>query len=109
MRGFAGDAVFINARVDTFLFGNGDSADAIQRGRLYVEAGADCVFPLLAPLDAVPDLQEGIAAPLNMAAKASKQSVSELADLGVTRITFGPDMQREAMWSIGALAAEIRT
>lgn len=104
----AGDAVFINARVDTFLFGNGDPEDAIQRARLYVEAGADCVYPLLAPLDAVPDLKEGIAAPLNMAAKASKQSVAELANLGVTRITFGPDMQREAMWFIGELAAEIR-
>jgi 2-methylisocitrate lyase-like PEP mutase family enzyme len=108
VRAQAGDAVFINARVDTFLYGNGDTADAIARGRLYVEAGADCVYPVLAPLEAIRDLQKCIPGPLNMAAKASKRSVNELACLGVTRITFGPDMQREAMWSIGALAAEIR-
>lgn len=104
----AGDALFINARVDTFLFGNGDPMDAVERARLYVTAGADCVYPLLAPLDVFPALREGIEGPLNMAAKASKESVAELAQLGVTRITFGPELQRESMWAIGALAAHIR-
>jgi 2-methylisocitrate lyase-like PEP mutase family enzyme len=109
VRAESGDAVFINARVDTFLFGNGDPVDAIERARLYVEAGADCVYPLLAPLEVFLALREGIAGPLNMAAKASRESIAELADLGVTRITFGPEMQRESMWAIGALAAGIRT
>ena len=109
VRAESGDAVFINARVDTFLFGDGDPADAIERARLYVAAGADCVYPLLAPPEAFPVLREGIAGPLNMAAKASRESVAELAELGVTRITFGPEMQRESMWAIGALAAGIRT
>ena len=108
VRAHSGDAVFINARVDTFLFGNGDPVDAIERARLYVEAGADCVYPLLAPLEVFPALREGITAPLNMAAKASRRSVAELAELGVTRITFGPEMQRESMWAIGELAAGIR-
>lgn len=109
VRAQAGDAVFINARVDTFLYGNGDTADAIERAALYIDAGADCVFPILAPLEVLPDLRQRIEGPLNMAAKASKRAVAELAGLGVTRVTFGPDMQREAMWSLGALAAEIRT
>ena len=34
----AGDALFINARVDTFLFGNGDPMDAVGRARLGVAA-----------------------------------------------------------------------
>jgi 2-methylisocitrate lyase-like PEP mutase family enzyme len=108
VRAHSGDNVFINARVDTFLFGNGDPVDAIARARLYVDAGADCVYPILAPLDDLPALLDGIAGPLNMAATVSRQSVARLADLGVTRITFGPEMQRESMWAIGALAAEIR-
>ena len=49
VRAEAGDALFINARVDTFLFGTGDPADAVARARLYVAAGADCVYPLMAP------------------------------------------------------------
>jgi 2-methylisocitrate lyase-like PEP mutase family enzyme len=108
VRAQSGGDVFINARIDTFLFGNGDPVDAIERGRLYVEAGADCVYPILAPVEVLPALQEGIEGPLNMAAKVSRQSISQLVDLGVTRITFGPEMQRESMWAIGALAAEIR-
>jgi 2-methylisocitrate lyase-like PEP mutase family enzyme len=109
VRAQAGANVFINARVDTYLYGEGDTADAIERACLYIEAGADCVFPLSAPLEAVPALREAIASPINLAAKARKNSVTKLAHLGVTRITFGPEMQREAMWSIGALAAEIRS
>jgi 2-methylisocitrate lyase-like PEP mutase family enzyme len=104
----AGDALFINARVDTFVFGDGDPVDAIERARLYVAAGADCIYPLLAPLEVFSTLREGIDGPLNMAAKASKRSVAELAQAGVTRITFGPELQRESMWASGALAAQIR-
>jgi 2-methylisocitrate lyase-like PEP mutase family enzyme len=108
VREASGDALFINARVDTFLFGNGGPDDAIIRGRRYVAAGADCVYPLLAPPEVFPVLRDGIQGPLNMVAKASKDSVAELARLGVTRITFGPEMQRESMSAIGELAVRLR-
>jgi 2-methylisocitrate lyase-like PEP mutase family enzyme len=108
VKAVSGEALFINARVDTFLFGNGDPNDAVERARLYVAAGADCVYPLLAPLEVFAVLREGIDGPLNMAAKASKESVAELARQGVTRITFGPEMHRESTWALGALAAQIR-
>jgi 2-methylisocitrate lyase-like PEP mutase family enzyme len=42
-----------------------------------------------------------------MAAKASKDSVVELARLGVTRITFGPEMQRQSMSALGQLAVQL--
>jgi 2-methylisocitrate lyase-like PEP mutase family enzyme len=108
VKAVSGEALFINARVDTFLFGNGDPHDAVERARLYTAAGADCVYPLLAPLEVFAVLREGIDGPLNMAAKASKESVTELARQGVTRITFGPEMHRESTWALGALAAQIR-
>ena len=108
VRELSGDALFINARVDTFLFGTGHLCDAVERARLYVAAGADCVYPLLAPLEVFPALRESIDGPMNMAAKAAKESVAELARLGVTRITFGPELQRESAWALGALAVQIR-
>jgi 2-methylisocitrate lyase-like PEP mutase family enzyme len=108
VKAVSGEALFINARVDTFLFGNGDPNDAVERARLYIAAGADCVYPLLAPLEVFPVLRRGIDGPLNMAAKASKESVAELARQGVTRITFGPEMHRESTWALKALAAQIR-
>jgi 2-methylisocitrate lyase-like PEP mutase family enzyme len=103
-----GEALFINARVDTFLFGSNDPADAIQRARLYIAAGADCVYPLLAPLRVFPVLREGFDGPVNMAAKASKESIAELARAGVTRITFGPDLHRQSTSALGALASKMR-
>jgi 2-methylisocitrate lyase-like PEP mutase family enzyme len=109
IRAEAGDALFINARVDTFLFGTGDPADAVARARLYVAAGADCVYPLLAPAEVFPLLRQGIEGPLNMAAGPDQESVAELARLGATRITFGPGMQRYAIGAIGELAARLRT
>jgi 2-methylisocitrate lyase-like PEP mutase family enzyme len=108
VRAEAGDALFINARVDTFLFGTGDPADAVARARLYVAAGADCVYPLMAPLEVFPVLREGIDGPLNMAAGPDKESVAELARLGATRVTFGPGMQRHAMGATGELAVGLR-
>ncbi|MBF9133227.1 isocitrate lyase/phosphoenolpyruvate mutase family protein [Plantactinospora sp. S1510] len=108
VRAEAGEALFINARVDTFLFGTGDPADALARARLYVAAGADCVYPLLAPPEVFPVLRKGIDGPLNMAAEPDEESVAELARLGATRITFGPGMQRRAMAATGELAARLR-
>jgi 2-methylisocitrate lyase-like PEP mutase family enzyme len=108
VRAEAGDTLFINARVDTFLFGTGEPADAVARARLYVAAGADCVYPLMAPPEVFPVLREGIEGPINMAAGPDKESVAELARLGATRITFGPGMQRYAMGATGELATALR-
>ena len=108
VRAEAGDALFINARVDTFLFGTGDPADAVARARLYVAAGADCVYPLLAPLEVVPVLRSGIDGPINVSAGPSAEAVAEVARAGATRITFGPGMQRYASGAIGDLAARLR-
>jgi 2-methylisocitrate lyase-like PEP mutase family enzyme len=108
VRAEAGDALFVNARVDTFLFGTGDPADAVARARLYVAAGAECVYPLMAPPEVFPVLREGIEGPINMAAGPDRESVAELARLGATRITFGPGMQRYAMGATGELAMGLR-
>jgi 2-methylisocitrate lyase-like PEP mutase family enzyme len=108
VRAEAGDSLFVNARVDTFLVGSGDPAEALERARLYLAAGADCVYPIMAPLDVLPVLREGIEGPLNMVAGPDQESVVELARLGATRITFGPGMQRHAMQATRDLAARLR-
>lgn len=108
VRAEAGDALFINARVDTFLCGTRDPADAVARARLYVAAGAECVFPLLAPPEVLPVLREGIEGPINMIGELDKASLAELGRLGATRISFGPRVHQRAMAAIGALAARLR-
>ena len=90
VREAAGDALVINARVDTFIGKAPDPLDAaIARGRLYLEAGADCVYPITAPMDAVPSLVKGLPGPVN-ANNFPGSSLADLAAAGVARVSYGP-------------------
>ncbi|MEU5564947.1 isocitrate lyase/PEP mutase family protein [Micromonospora musae] len=104
----AGDDLFINTRVDTFLVGMGDPDDAVARARLYAAAGADCVYPIMAPAEVIPVLRAGIEGPLNLVGTPEKESVAELGRLGATRITFGPQLQWHAQGATAELAARLR-
>ncbi|TDD62088.1 isocitrate lyase/phosphoenolpyruvate mutase family protein [Actinomadura darangshiensis] len=90
VRAAAGDALVINARADTFVAQVADPVEAaIARGRLYLEAGADCVYPIMAPPDAVRALVKGIPGPVN-ANDFPGTSLKELAEMGVARVSYGP-------------------
>ncbi|QKV94441.1 isocitrate lyase/phosphoenolpyruvate mutase family protein [Streptomyces sp. NA02950] len=98
VRAEAGPTLFINARVDTFVRGGQDIDDAITRARLYVEAGADCVYPIMAPPELLPRLSAAVNTPLNASAfRPDGPSPQELGRLGATRVTFGPRLFRETM------------
>jgi 2-methylisocitrate lyase-like PEP mutase family enzyme len=93
----AGDRLFLNARIDTFLRGVDDPGAAIARAAAYVAAGADCVYPIAAPVAVLPLLRAGIQGPVNVVARPGEgPSPAELGGLGATRITFGPGLQRQA-------------
>lgn len=93
----AGDRLFLNARIDTFVRGVDDPAAAIGRAAAYVAAGADCVYPIAAPVAVLPLLRAGIQGPVNVLARPGEgPSPAELGALGASRITFGPGLQRQA-------------
>lgn len=80
----------INARVDVFLgIGRGDVAEAADRGNAYLAAGADCVYPILAPPDSIPALAHRIDGPINVIYEQGTPSPAELQALGVARVTWG--------------------
>ncbi|MER5259905.1 isocitrate lyase/phosphoenolpyruvate mutase family protein [Streptomyces sp. NPDC002855] len=108
VRSVAGGGLFINARVDTFIRGVADPGQAIERARLYVAAGADCVYPIGAPPEALPALRGGISGPINAGARPSRASLRELGELGATRITFGPGLQIRATEALREITAELR-
>jgi 2-methylisocitrate lyase-like PEP mutase family enzyme len=100
----AGVPIVLNARVDVFLPGRGEGLDAVDeaiaRGRRYIAAGADCVYPIMAPPDVLPRLVEGIAGPVNAIAKADRAAIERVAATGVARISLGGnlfDAARERM------------
>ncbi len=103
VREAAGEALVINARVDVFVrprpagaTADGAVADAVERGRRYLEAGADCCYPILAPLAALPALVADVGGPVNAMCRPGGPSLAELAATGVARITFGSSLHHSA-------------
>ncbi|KOX29605.1 carboxyvinyl-carboxyphosphonate phosphorylmutase [Streptomyces sp. NRRL F-4707] len=110
VREAAGDRLFLNARIDTFLRGVDDPGAAVWRAAAYVAAGADCVYPIAAPVAVLPLLRAGIQGPVNVLARPGEgPSPAELGGLGATRITFGPGLQRAAERAVREQAAALST
>ncbi|MBA2948247.1 isocitrate lyase/PEP mutase family protein [Streptomyces himalayensis] len=111
VREAAGDRIFLNARVDTFIRGVAAPERAIERAALYVAAGADCVYPIGAPVGVLPLLRAGIQGPVNVVAPAyaAPSSLAELGELGATRITFGGGLQHRATAALADFARRLRS
>ncbi|MFD7501692.1 isocitrate lyase/phosphoenolpyruvate mutase family protein [Streptomyces sp. NPDC059850] len=117
VRAEAGDGLVINARIDVFAHGQfeGGADDieraaeaAIERGRAYAAAGADCIYPIFAPPELLPRLAAAIGAPVNAAAFAPDgPSPAELGRLGAARVTFGPRLFRATMAAARDLAEQL--
>lgn len=108
----AGVPIVVNARVDVFLprsrVPESDRvAEAVRRGRLYREAGADCVYPIgiSRRVDIAPLVAE-IPAPINGNTSA-ELDLATLRGLGVARVSFGPRYYRAAMAGLAAAVREL--
>jgi 2-methylisocitrate lyase-like PEP mutase family enzyme len=93
----------INARVDTYLSEQYEDpearlAETVARARSYLEAGADCIYPI-GPGDAatLKQLRAGIAAPLNALATPDAVSLAEMAAIGINRVSYGPFIFRSCL------------
>ena len=79
----------INARVDVFLRKAGGVDDAVERAHAYLDAGADCIYPIFCPTDTIADLARRIDGTVNVLALPGVPEPSELQTLGVARMTWG--------------------
>jgi len=107
VRAAAGADLVINARVDTFLF-EGTPADAVARGRLYRRAGADCIYPIFAPLEVLPELVAEIGGPINAHAKPNGPTPAELVAAGAQRISYGTSVHTHLMDSLQELLPSLQ-
>ncbi|NUW40408.1 isocitrate lyase/phosphoenolpyruvate mutase family protein [Nonomuraea rhodomycinica] len=90
VRDAAGPRLVINARVDTYIGGDGSRAAAVDRARRYLDAGADCVYPIGAHGEQEIELLVAeIGAPVNVLFRPGTPPAARLAELGVARISFG--------------------
>jgi 2-methylisocitrate lyase-like PEP mutase family enzyme len=88
----SGADLVLNARIDVYVRGDDPPAvrleAALERAQRYLEAGADCVYPIgLADADAISELVQ--VGPVNVLFTPATPSLTELAELGVARISFG--------------------
>ncbi|MEX8034315.1 isocitrate lyase/phosphoenolpyruvate mutase family protein [Microbacterium sp. 20-116] len=104
----------LNARTDVFVKG-GDRpldekiADAVKRGRAFLDAGATSVFvPGLLDAETTRRLVEGLGEQrLSVIGFPGALSAGEYEKLGVARISYGPLTQRVALTSLQDLAVDL--
>jgi 2-methylisocitrate lyase-like PEP mutase family enzyme len=95
---------FINARCDLFFQGPSEEHDdvlagqAIERAHLYAEAGADGFFlPGLREITLIARIAKESPLPLNILVGASSPAITELAENGVARVSYGGSPYADVM------------
>lgn len=104
--------IVINARVDVYLRGVGEEAErqghTVRRAEAYLKAGADCIFPILAPdAAAIAALAQAIRGPINVIVAPGIPSIPELERMGVARVSFGSGPMRASMAVVRRIANEL--
>ena len=94
----SGYPLVINARVDNFLspFIRGEAgtqgklvSEALDRARAYLEAGADCVYPIaLWEPEALQRFMSGVRGPVNITRVPQVSSLADLVSQGVSRVSW---------------------
>ncbi len=114
-----GYPLVINARIDVFLgpllAGAGPGTqdelvpEALRRANAYLEAGVDCVFPIvLWETDALRRFTSEARGPVNVVRLPQAPSVAELAALGVARVSWGTLLFGAAMGRFEEQLASLR-
>ena len=101
----------INARTDAFWQTGAEPSAAmnntLERGRAYLDAGADCIFiPACATRKRYRLVVEAWKAPVNILAGPGVPSIGELGKLGVKRVSFGSGPMRAAMGALRKITQE---
>jgi len=104
----------LNARTDVYLLQVGEPAkrydETAHRLQSYRDAGADCVFvPGLRDTATIGRVVADLRCPVNILAGPGSPSVSELAALGVRRISLGSGPMRATLGLLRRLAEELKT
>jgi 2-methylisocitrate lyase-like PEP mutase family enzyme len=114
-----GYPLVINARIDVFLHpflagagpGTQDELvpEALRRANAYLEAGVDCVFPIvLWESDALRHFTSEVSGPVNVVRLPQAPSLAELAELGVARVSWGILLHGAAMGRFEEQLASLR-
>ncbi|GLY43520.1 carboxyvinyl-carboxyphosphonate phosphorylmutase [Amycolatopsis sp. NBRC 101858] len=110
LREAAGDGLVINARVDSFrgVDPQDHLADGIARAKAYLDAGADCVYPIhLRTPEVLAAFVQGVGGAVNAPAWPGSPGLGGLAELGVARISLGGGLWQYARKHLEATLAGV--
>ncbi len=102
-------SVVLTARSEGFIVGRPDLDETVRRLVAYAEAGADCLYApgIRTSGDIVAVVRAVAPKPVNVLVGSDFATVSELAALGVRRISVGGALARAAWTGFLAAATEI--
>ncbi|MGZ4042815.1 MAG: isocitrate lyase/PEP mutase family protein [Bacteroidia bacterium] len=106
--------LFINARTDVYIRDNFASdeekfEETIKRGRAYLNAGADCIFPIV--MKQKQDIQNLISVlkcPINILTIAGVPDLKTLSEIGVARVSLGPSFLKIAIRAMKNMAVKLK-
>ena len=103
--------VLLTGRSEGFIVGRPDLAETVRRLTAYAEAGADCLYaPGIRTREGISAVVTAVAPkPVNVLVGGDFTTVSELAELGVRRISVGGALARAAWTGFLEAANEIAT
>jgi len=98
----------LTARAENLIRGRPDLDDTIARLQAYQEAGADVLFaPGLVKLEDIRRLVSSVDRPVNVLVRPDNPTVSELAEVGVARISVGSAFAWAALAGLVEAAQEL--
>lgn len=103
----------INARTCTYWHNIGDEEHklqtALERGKAFREAGADCVFyPGAVPLESIKILVKEVDAPINILLTPATCDLEAMREAGVRRLSIGSGPARSTYNHVIAMAEELQ-
>ena len=104
----AGHDIVITARAENFLYGRTDLAETVARLQKYQEAGAHVLYaPGITTAEQIRAVVSSVDRPVNVLALPGVPPVSELAELGVARISVGSGFALAALGELVEAGREL--
>jgi 2-methylisocitrate lyase-like PEP mutase family enzyme len=101
----------LNARTDTYLYGDPATmlGEAVERGRAYLDVGADCIFVLgCSDPVALGALVEALGrGRVSALWRPGGPTPRQLEQIGVARVSHGSAAQRMLMTELGSATARV--
>jgi 2-methylisocitrate lyase-like PEP mutase family enzyme len=103
-----GLGLVLTARAENHLRGNPDLGDTITRLQAFERAGADVLYaPGLQSAEEIGEVVAAVSVPVNVLARPGLPTVTELAELGVARVSVGGAFAFAALAAAAAAGEEL--